>query len=377
MLKRYNNNMSKKLVRSGAVSMLTVIMLSIFLSLITTGFVRLMVSYQRESTNSDLSMRAYYAAQSGFEDAERLINAGHISASQNTCPPVKPDQPAQHDSSGISVANSDSKIDAAYTCELISFPESSNVQSFDNVGVNQAVVFPVTPKNVPTSGKLTLTVKWTPGDNPRQASGKSLPDVNYWQSAGGGAPAMMRANVVWANSSDVNLNSQAYFLNPSSGNNKNPIDSGDDEATVNLNGSGGLPKSDDPSAHVDPIKNVQCQGSGDTVQCSGDINLSNVSTSSTIFLVLRPIYANVDSVSVTSTHTGTVANYKSGQVSIDITGKAGNVYRRIKQSIPYGKFAATKLSSKNVSDFALVAGDGICKQISIGTTSASYANGCI
>lgn len=67
--------MHKSSNQEGLVSILTVIMFMIFMSIFIVGFMRIMGDEQRQATDNDLSASALAAAQSGVEDAKRIILA--------------------------------------------------------------------------------------------------------------------------------------------------------------------------------------------------------------------------------------------------------------------------------------------------------------
>ena len=61
-MKKLNN-------QQGVVSFFTVIFITLLLLILTTAYIRLMVNEQRQATDNDLSSRAFYAAESGVNDA--------------------------------------------------------------------------------------------------------------------------------------------------------------------------------------------------------------------------------------------------------------------------------------------------------------------
>lgn len=121
----------------GAVSLIVVIFTAILVTVITIGFVSLMVRNQQQATQSDLSQSAYDSALAGIEDAKRALlldkqcQEGTAALSPQRCVEIatllesgKCDTVNKilGDSSGVTVVGQtegDKQLQQAYTCATI------------------------------------------------------------------------------------------------------------------------------------------------------------------------------------------------------------------------------------------------------------------
>src|SRR5580658_10726969 len=83
------NNGYQKLNEGGFAPLIVSIVIIVVLSLITVGFVLLMNENQQNETNRQLGDAAYYAAQTGVNDAVKAINSGFLTSAfggvKNSC----------------------------------------------------------------------------------------------------------------------------------------------------------------------------------------------------------------------------------------------------------------------------------------------------
>ena len=131
--------MQKNGVKQGAVSLFMVIFSMLIITVITVGFLRLVVADQRQATDNDLSQSAYDSALTGVEDAKRALLSCYRGASgcdkssiaDETCNAAivrYTGVQAETDAAGTlgevpiqrsSGSENDRQLDQAYTCVTI------------------------------------------------------------------------------------------------------------------------------------------------------------------------------------------------------------------------------------------------------------------
>src|SRR5260221_6730806 len=78
--------MKSKSRDQGFVSLLTAILISMLLLVITISLISLETFQLRKSEDAEQTLRAYYAAEAGVEDAGAKVLSGSISTSTTRCP---------------------------------------------------------------------------------------------------------------------------------------------------------------------------------------------------------------------------------------------------------------------------------------------------
>ncbi len=329
----------------GIISFFTVIFLTTLLIIITTAFIRLMVSEQRQATDNDLSSRAYFAAESGVDDAIALLrdnikDNGGILDQSALAPSLDRCGPEEN-------LNTDSDI--SYTCRFISLDvtslsgrlERGEVVNFDLVGVPNAV---------------SARLKWhipnedQEGVNASRAvfNGQTWPGIganrpaNEW--ATDNVPALMRLQTVSYPSVNIvraNINNNISFVYPD--NSGSPNGSGDVASTSKRVTACTLLAS--------TSSNYACQFTFQNIDDPG--NHPNK------FLRLQAIN-NKTSYELSLLDSGGNPVSVPNQAVIDVTGKAGNVFRRIRVTVPLNTGG-----DEDIADYALLVDERICKNFEV------------
>jgi Tfp pilus assembly protein PilX len=217
--------------QSGAVSLFVVIFTTLLLTIVTVGFIQLMLKDQKQATTSDLSQSAYDSAQAGVEDAKRLLlldqacrngtaaSSINCVAIANALTPVPGQSETACDAlatSGLvgatnnetiiqqSVGDNAEKLDQAYTCVKI---EVNTSDYKGEVGVNESDIVPITG----VSAFDTVELSWFSRDDissdtndltvgfPSAGPSVSLPPVgDKWKF---NYPALMRTQLMQLGSS--------------------------------------------------------------------------------------------------------------------------------------------------------------------------------
>ncbi len=377
--------MNKKLTtKQGAASLYVVIFTTLLLGIITIGFVRIMLSESIQTSNTDLSQSAYDSALAGIEDAKLAllryhdcISQGATAASGGECGPAiaaiqKDNSKADCDlvremlgrkdgsnetmiqsSAGASGAGAD--MEQAYTCVLVD-ENSPNYLSQLN-GSYHTKMIPLRPSPNQVGNIKQIRIEWYSDLNANnQAVNMQKPaaktettnkpansDTNT-----GLFPALPNSNAYYApptlgvqlfqtattfNLSQLNTNSGAQtdrgtlLLYPSSATNLTN--------TIGTGANIGFPASSDKAANT-PIP-VRCNGSG--YRCSVTIQIPDPiggarSDASAFLRVFLPYGSPETDFSVTLLDgNGGILPFLGVQASIDATGRANDLFRRIESRV--------------------------------------------
>lgn len=317
--------MPKRLNRSesGIVSLMMTLVIMLVISLIVIGIAQLSRREQRQALDNQLSTQAFYAAESGINDAQAKLTsilnsgAGATIPAKTTCG----DQAPYSFANGVISATDN----IAYTCLLI---DPHPPQMTVSLGPS-AQVLPVEAAD----GSLgSLTLQWT---KPRgittsvsNCTAANFPATGSWNCPYG----VLRVDLVnVGNGTNLNRtslagNTMTLFVAPR---------------------NGGGAASTSYSAAAQPNRyTASCNAS----TCNFTVNGLG---SSKYYLRATEIYQTGGNLVLTSTG-NTFAN---GQVVVDATGKAQDVLRRIRVALDI----AGENQNRTVTA-PLISGQTICKQ---------------
>jgi hypothetical protein len=332
--------------QNGMVSILVTMLIMLFLSVIIIGFAKFIQREQRQALDRQLSTQAFYAAETGINDAKNAINAMGAA----TIPP-KPG--CGNDANYTLNPTIDAATKTGYTCILIN-PAPGSLQ-YGNIDTSKSTVIPLVLSN-PADTIANLTLSWQAGDGstdfncPDSAAG--LPNAPDLTPTGGWTcgTGILRVDLVpfGAGVTRDNLGNSLFnaFLYPVSGGGT---------ATAAYSGS-----------KANMFK-VTCTSGTTPKYCKFTITGVNTNRA---YLRLKSVYIN-SSIDIAATVTsGGAASFVGTQVVIDSTGKANDVLRRIQVRIPLD-------ASGILPDSPLDASGNICKRyiVTAGPT-VSDPDGC-
>ena len=338
--------------QKGLVSIFVVIFSALLLTVLTIGFIRIMIQEQKQASDSDLAQSAYDSAVAGVEDGKRVLRACQQSPGGAACNAIAANQCNTVAASGIvsgasettikTNGSSDVSLNQAYTCVKIS-PTTDNVQL--NLTEGESTLIPLRA----TASFRTIRVQWmhkNTGDGTyiggsaaslstptTIADLMSLPQKSAWSTS---APSFLRvqsmlppaAASVSLAALDTGVVSTA-FLRPSL------VTAA--SATV-TNVSIGLGRSTGATNYATSTSPILCSNTdyiGGDYACTAHLDApANIPANSTVaYLRLTSLYRDT-SVSVSLLDSSNnVVQLNGVQPIIDSTGRASNVFRRISSRV--------------------------------------------
>ena len=324
----------------GFTAIIITLIISVILTLVTIGFLKIVGRDQRQVVDRQQSTQAFYAAEAGINDAVKALGAGYNQDKTSCAPDGTASFPA---SSNVLDANTGT----SYTCLTIDHAprslEYSSIKTDDArvIIINGLATDGVTPQKIGH-----LLIGWE-DENSQITTFRNPPLGAFPTSAAWGvSPGVMRMSITPLSSfhrSDLINNTFTAFLYP-------------------LNGSAGVNGTTSYTTSLTaqgPIVSGSCNTANLPRKCNVDIDLTAANQSS-FMLVLRSIYSP-SSVSVKAypgAVGGTALRIGGAQSLVDSTGKAYDVLRRIQARVPSRNDYAYPAAALN-------SGQDVCKQYSL------------
>lgn len=311
--------------QSGLASIAIIMIIIIILTTIVIGFAQVIRREQRRSLDRQLSSQAYYAAESGVNDAVKAIKGGFSEVKSDCAPYSSTDASKPPELKGNSnLLTADRNVQ--YSCLLIDPSPESLV--FDNVKVDRSNVFPIeTSTNVVPD---SIYISWQDKDDPNGASFRA-PGDNYFPTqaawlAGGPSTGILRVDIVPVAASNTRDSliaaSRTFFLYPNSNGTRYSI-------SENL-----LPPAMSPSfggTQSGEIVRGHCKNDNLPNKCVVRIQGINSAES---YVRVRSIYRPTTIEVIATDSSNNFYKLINAQTMVDSTGKVANVSRRIQVRVP-------------------------------------------
>lgn len=380
----------------GGVSIFLVLFACLLVTLVTVGFITVMIKNQQQVTDSSLADSAYDSAIAGVEDAKRVAiiyrqcKTGELAVTTPQCVAAlsavdskqcnttqaglqmggSPDEVPIKNSEGDTES---AALQQAYTCVKMDYYTDDVVKSIGDGATQLIYLRPVDDPANPNDGYAFNKVKiswFTKGDsnatgrvNPRLATNYNLPVKTAWDvnPANGLTPPILRIQYIQTassftmndfNDSTSGSNTNTAFLYPTT------IGNGADNQ-VNFTAT-------DPRPNTIPKGPVQvkCEsGLFDTIgtyACSATIYVpaAKGGTKNNAFLLVSSVYHDT-SYRVQMYRDNDIVQFDGVQPAVDSTGRANDLFRRVDARVDFynGNFnypsAAVDLSSSLCKAFAV------------------------
>ncbi|HEU4914116.1 MAG TPA: pilus assembly PilX N-terminal domain-containing protein [Candidatus Saccharimonadales bacterium] len=334
-----NLYISKPTVRAsevGMISIMTTMVLMIIISLIALGFAQISRRNQRESLDRQLSTQAFYAAESGVNDARNLI-ANAVNSGT-----AVPDKAGCDDNgTGAFYAALNPVLDAArnveYSCLLVDTAPTE--LRYSDVGTPSTII-PMTSATGANFSRIDLSWQAKSGASPITSCPTSTTNVFRTGATWNCGYGVLRFDLVPASGGGLSIDG---LRNSTMTTFAVPFSSGGTNSVAYAAGS----------ANTNNLIGIACNNTG----CS--LSITGLTTNS-YYMRVTSLYKNVALQVTADDNAGNAIELQGAQAVIDSTGKSEDVLRRIQVNVPI------RSTSKNeLSDYAIQSTDAICKRFSV------------
>ena len=358
-MRRFTNTKHNE---QGFASIIIALVLIIVLALLTVGFAQLARREQQNALNKQLASQANYAAESGYNAAYQDIKSGAINndnASDTNCMNKVGSLPSELPAAAktaTQIINSSNGV--SVTCLLVTLKTSNLEVSGMQPGTGKHVTFG-------TDDPLdTITIKWGSDDNhthyPDSYSTEKFPTLSNWKDGSGNPyPPIIQFSLTPTSSLDESAladNTFNAYLYPS--------------------------KTAPGNVAINPANPVQViEGDCDPADTSGypcHVTLTGLNNQTYVLHVLD--YYDTSNILITGTTQGGggggggAATF-TGEPSIDVTGKAQGVLKRLQYRVFTHGGNGGGADDNAILPNGAIEAQNICKRIQAAPPTADFPQG--
>lgn len=371
----------------GAVSLFVVVFATLLITVLTVGFVRIMLTDQQQAMANDLSQSAYDSALAGVEDAKRALLACDEGNSA-VCAAIDAGQCTTLLDAGVvafsgqdanstevliqsTIGDGSQNLNQAYTCVIID-PNTQDV--LQPLGVDKSIMIPLRGVGPFTDVQVSWTTSAdTAGDPTYYNAPVTLPTASSGDWAPS-TPSLLRTQLVQFdeggftlddfNVTDSGSNANTLFLYPTAGLANSPVSEFSFVSDVRQRANQNEPK---------PVSCVPSYATRDYA-CSavlslptavnGDANGDNRQA----YLRLNALY-NATNIKLELLNGSSSVLFDNVQPKIDSTGRANDLFRRVEARVRLDSNFAYPESAVDVSG-------NLCKNFLVTDETTDYRNNC-
>lgn len=322
--------------QTGFVSIIVTMIIMVLLSLIVLGFAKVSRRESRQGLDRQLASQARYAAETGINDAQSYLkNNGTLSATASSSCNTYAAGTGPAGTGGLpSAVMADIADNVSYSCVLVDSTVEELV--YNGVDTSQQVIVPVKANS--SISQINIAWQGPSGGTNYALCPPPLSASGSWGSCPVGA---LRVDIIPGDSiSMAGGNGWGTLLYPV--------------------GSGGS-----TSVSVGSVQGKQVRtncGSG-TPPRNCSMTFSGFSTLSSYYLRIRPVYQSAN-IYVSATDGGPHnLILKGAQATIDSTGRAGDVLKRLVAYVPICQ--KSERCGIQPAGFAIQSADTICKRYAV------------
>jgi hypothetical protein len=369
---QFHTKMLPSPAQGGFAAFAVTLILTVVLTLIVLGFAANSRNEQTRALDAQLDAAAYYAAESGINDAYSMIktdftNGKAIPSQTNSCTGSYLSTILGISTGTLTPGSATSSGAAAYTCLLVNPTPLTLEYAPLDAGQGQVVpLFGINPSTQAATAVNSVAISWQEFRVASNFSNCPKSTINTFKSSSVWSTSNCTAGILqvdivpasgWTSPTDLQNATETVFLEPQSSYNDNSAKSVVNGSVIPaVCGSGG--------------GEYGCSVTLDNLPASPTGSLCTSASGGCYYLHIVPVYSDT-AVSVTATGSSGLGNipldFADAQATIDSTGKAGDQLKRIQEYV-----SINPVGNNNAPVNTLQGLSGVCKQFS---TYPGYING--